>query len=218
MPYELSAATGGVNFYLIKNSYGFFLIDTGFSLSKGKLKKTLARAGCKPGGLKLVIITHGDVDHTGNCVYLQKKYGVKIAMHRAEEKAVTQVKMTANRQNKSPVFMRAAMGFFGRFLTHPLQPDIWLNDGDDLSVYGLDARVIYTPGHTLGSISILTTEGDLFCGDFLKGTGKVGVNTLVDDAAAMEASYLKIKDLKIRKIYPGHGRSFGLEELLNNHG
>ena len=218
MPYELSAATGGVNCYLLKTTGGFFLVDTGFSLSKGKLEKLLARTGCFPGNLKLVIVTHADIDHTGNCLFLQEKFKAKIAMHPAEAEAAAAVKMTANRKNKSPLLMRAVMALFAGLLTRPFQPDAWLRDGERLSEFGLDAAIIHTPGHTLGSVSVLTDDGDLFCGDFLKGTGRAGVNTLADDAAAMEESYKKIKNLKIKKIYPGHGRPFTFEELLKNHG
>jgi len=46
------------------------------------LENKLTTAGCLPGKLKLVIITHGDFDHTGNCAKLQQKYNCKIAMHK----------------------------------------------------------------------------------------------------------------------------------------
>ena len=52
---------GGVNCYLVKTSAGFLLIDTGFSGKRADLEKELASAGCKPGDLKLVILTHGCV-------------------------------------------------------------------------------------------------------------------------------------------------------------
>ena len=44
----------------------------------------LAGAGCQPGQLKLIVLTHGDVDHAGNAAYLREKYGAPIASHAAE--------------------------------------------------------------------------------------------------------------------------------------
>jgi len=60
---------------------GFILIDTGCSNKRVELEKRLESAGCKPGDLKLIVLTHGDFDHTGNAAYLRKKFGAKIAMH-----------------------------------------------------------------------------------------------------------------------------------------
>ncbi|HVN48678.1 MAG TPA: MBL fold metallo-hydrolase, partial [Bacteroidota bacterium] len=55
-----------VNAYLLNVQDGFILIDTGFSMHWPRLEKELLHAGCLPDRLKLVLITHGDVDHIGN--------------------------------------------------------------------------------------------------------------------------------------------------------
>jgi hydroxyacylglutathione hydrolase len=216
MPYKLSAITGGVNYYLLQTSSGFVLIDTGFSFGRGKLKTLLADAGCRPGDIKLVIITHADADHTGSCVYLQQYYHARIAVHRAEQKATQTADMKADRKTKVPGIGGALMGVIGRMMSRPFTPDLFLADGDRLSAYGLDATVIHTPGHTMGSISIFTADGDLFCGDFLNSAKTPRINRLTDDMDEMKASLAKIRNLPIKRIYPGHGQPFTLEELLKN--
>jgi glyoxylase-like metal-dependent hydrolase (beta-lactamase superfamily II) len=80
----INAGSMGVNCYLIKADDCYILIDTGFSFRRRAIQREIENAGCEPGNLKLIIITHGDSDHTGNAVYLRDRYGVKIAMHRAE--------------------------------------------------------------------------------------------------------------------------------------
>ena len=77
LPYKL----GTVNCYLIETDVGYILIDTGCSNKRTELEKELERAGCKPGNLKLIVLTHGDFDHTGNANYLREKFGTMIAMH-----------------------------------------------------------------------------------------------------------------------------------------
>ena len=72
---------GGVNCYLLTAETGFVLIDTGFSKNRVDVARELESAGCTPGTLKLVLLTHGDFDHSGNAAYLREKYGAKIAMH-----------------------------------------------------------------------------------------------------------------------------------------
>ena len=74
LPYRL----GTVNCYPIETDTGYILIDTGCSNKRSELEKELERAGCKPGNLKLIVLTHGDFDHTGNANYLREKFGALI--------------------------------------------------------------------------------------------------------------------------------------------
>jgi hydroxyacylglutathione hydrolase len=78
---DMGFKLGTVNCYLVKNGADFILIDTGPSNKRVELEKELENAGCKPGNLKLIVITHGDFDHTGNAAYLREKFHTKIAMH-----------------------------------------------------------------------------------------------------------------------------------------
>jgi len=81
-------AFGFVNAYLIQGRAGCVLIDTGMTLHRARLAQALDEAGCGPGDLGLVVITHGDPDHSGNAAYVRATYGAKIAMHALEAPAV----------------------------------------------------------------------------------------------------------------------------------
>ena len=70
-----------VNCYLLETPSGFILIDTGLPKRRVDLVRELETAGCNPGDLKLIIITHGHLDHNGNTAYLRKKNEAKVAMH-----------------------------------------------------------------------------------------------------------------------------------------
>ena len=77
LPFRL----GSVNCYLIETDDGFVLIDTGGSNKRADLVRALEGAGCKPGNLNLIVLTHGDFDHIGNCAFLREKFGTRAAMH-----------------------------------------------------------------------------------------------------------------------------------------
>jgi glyoxylase-like metal-dependent hydrolase (beta-lactamase superfamily II) len=96
-------------------------------------------------------------------------------------------------------------------------PDILLQDGDDLSGYGLNARVISIPGHSQGSIGILAAGGDLFCGDLLVNTDEPAFNSLMDDAAAADASIRKLRSMNIGTVHPGHGSPFPMHKILDRY-
>jgi hydroxyacylglutathione hydrolase len=89
-----SIRLGGVNCYLVVAGDGFVLIDTGTPEKREALDAELARAGCRPGTLRLVVHTHGDYDHAGNAAYLRDKYATKIAMHRDDSGRVERADWT----------------------------------------------------------------------------------------------------------------------------
>ncbi|MCX6012824.1 MAG: hypothetical protein NTV30_05330 [Chloroflexi bacterium] len=82
-----------------------------------------------------------------------------------------------------------------------------------ISEYGFDAKVIYIPGHSKGSVGILTTGNDLFCGDLFENTNKPCINSIMDNSAVANTSIEKLKSLDINTVYPGHGKPFHWEQL-----
>ena len=201
-----------VNCYLIETDNGFILIDTALSSRRDELEGELLNAGCTPGKLKLIILTHGHLDHTGNCAYLRDKHGAKIAMHQGDVPMAELGDMFYDRNIILRMFFKIVTSIFRLGVTK-FTPDIILEDGQDLSSYGFNAKVIYIPGHSKGSIGILTPDDTLFCGDLLDNTDKPSLNTLVDDKEEMEVSLQKLLNLEIKTVYPGHGEPFTMTQF-----
>ena len=215
LPYRL----GSVNCYLIKTDTGYILIDTGCSNKRTDLEKELESAGCKPGDLKLIIITHGDFDHTGNAAYLRTKFGTQIAMHSDDSGMVERGDMFWNRKKPNILVRKMAPILFKFGRSEQFKPDLYIGNGYDLSRYGFEAKVICIPGHSKGSIGILTAGGDLICGDLLENRYKPDqpeLNSLMDDSAAAYDSVEKLKSLTINTVYPGHGEPFPMELFIKN--
>ena len=210
--------------YLIKIRDSYFMIDTGDASDCAHLEKELDHAVVTPENLKLVILTHGDFDHAGNAAYLQKKYAVKIAIHAGDLGMVEHGDQGWNRKAKSD-----RTSFFGRVIifisSHlsksvqfkSIKPDILLVDAQDLSEYGFEAKVLHLPGHSKGSIGILTAGGNLFCGDLLMNMFKPDLHFMIDDLVDFNDSIVKLKKLNIKMVYPGHGKPFPMEQLMKNY-
>ncbi len=223
----------GVNCYLIKTGEGFLLVDTGGHLTTDKeytdryteLKAVLVKEGCAVGSLKVVILTHGDSDHAANVVKIKNDFHPMIAMHEKDLELVQQPtldKVMENSRFSSPMnrllfflfrkpirkMMQKVLSDFDAFT-----PDILLADGEDLSRFGVDAKILHLPGHTAGSIGILTGKGDLICGDIFANS-KVPLpapNAL--DFHQMNHSINSLKGKNIKKVYPGHGEPFEAKQL-----
>jgi hydroxyacylglutathione hydrolase len=209
LPYKL----GSVNCYLLETDIGCILIDTGGSNKRADLEKELESVDCKPGYLKLIVLTHGDFDHTGNAAYLRKKFGTKIAMHNDDSGMAERGNMFWNRRKGNILLGMIARILFGFGKSERFKPDLYIDEGYDLSDYGFDAKVLHIPGHSKGSIGILTADGDLFCGDLLENTNKPGLSSIIDDSEEANTSVEKLKSLEINTVYPGHGKPFPMSSF-----
>jgi glyoxylase-like metal-dependent hydrolase (beta-lactamase superfamily II) len=207
-----------VNCYFLAAGDGYILIDTGFAAKRVQLENSLESVGCKPGKLKLIVLTHGDSDHAGNCAFLRNKYGCKIAMHSSDSGMVERGDMSWNRKAKPDKFslLFRLMGLVAKVFSKGVEfekfkPDIMIDEGFDLSPYGLHAKILHIPGHSKGSIGILTEDGELFCGDFAYN---IPGFRFIDDMADYTKSVEKLKQLRIETIYPGHGKPFPMSVLV----
>jgi glyoxylase-like metal-dependent hydrolase (beta-lactamase superfamily II) len=215
---SLPLKLGVVNCYLVGTGTGYVLIDTGCANQRAWLETVLVSAGCQPGNLQMIVLTHGDFDHTGNGAYLRERYGAQIAMHRHDAGMAEHGDMFWNRSSGNRLLGWIATILFQFSPSNRFRPDVYVEDGDDLAAYGLEAQVLYLPGHSTGSIGILTADGDLFCGDLLENDEEPTVNSMMDDLAAGQASLDKLKDLPIKTVYPGHGQPFPLSQFMAAHG
>jgi glyoxylase-like metal-dependent hydrolase (beta-lactamase superfamily II) len=202
-----------MQFHRRARASSFILIDTGLPKRRGDLVRELETAGCKPGDLKLIIVTHGHLDHNGNTAYLREKYGAKIAVHAGDSVMTESGDMFRGVKGFAVTFIKALLPLIGMSRYDGFSPDIILEEGRDLSEFGFDARVIHVPGHSKGSIGVLTKGGDLFCGDLLANTKEPAKNTLLDDSAELDASVERLRSLEIETVYPGHGEPFQMGQF-----
>jgi len=94
---------------------------------------------------------------------------------------------------------------------------LYIEDGYTFSEYGFDATVFTIPGHSKGSIGILTASGNLFCGDLFNNINKPVLNSIMDDPEAANASVEKLRNLVVNTVYPGHGKPFPMEQFMKSN-
>ena len=225
----------GVNCYLGKEGNNFVLFDTGghtlfdkeFTNRREALENELKKAGCEPGNLKLVVLTHGDIDHVANALYLKEKYQTQLAMHADDRMLVESLsmeKMMRSFHFKSVVLkiifqlMRQKITRISQKMMNdfqPFKPDILLREGDSLSQYGFRAKILHIPGHTAGSIGVLTDNDELICGDIFLNVKKPVTVVNADDFKTLAKSVDRLKTIQLKMIYPGHGKPFEARQLFS---
>ena len=205
-----------VNCFLVRGDDGYLLIDSGRVGKRADIEQAIRDAGCRPGELRLIILTltHGDFDHSGNAAYLREQFGSRVAMHQADAGMVERGDMFWNRSPPNRILKFIMDSFYSLHEADRFTPDLLLADGEQLSEHGPGCQVLHIPGHSSGSIGVLTTAGDLFCGDLLANVKKPAVWSIIDDQGAAQASVAKLARHPITTVYPGHGEPFPMEKFL----
>ncbi len=189
------------------------LIDTGRPKDFAAIERSLLRHGVALADLSLILHTHGHWDHAGSTAQLRRLTNAPAAVHVADAPMV--------RRGDNGVLRPTGLN---GWLLKPLldgrcpgfEPDLLIDREIDLADFGVAARVVFTPGHTAGSISVLTNEGDLMVGDLLMGgyfggflrPHRPGLHYYAEDLAAVYASVRKVLGMAPRRIYPAHGGPF----------
>ena len=109
------------------------------------------------------------------------------------------------------LFVRICQKIIGEY--QDFTADEFIDETFDCRQYGLDAKIIHIPGHTNGSIGILTTEGNFICGDIFANTKKPGLAPNAFDFAVLKTSVKKLQSEKIEQVFPGHGEPFAYAQL-----
>jgi glyoxylase-like metal-dependent hydrolase (beta-lactamase superfamily II) len=198
---------GFVNAYLIVDPDGLTLIDAGMARNGKAILNYIAGLGRSPGDLRRIVITHADPDHVGALAALKAASGARIACGPAEADAIAGGR--SSREIKPGPLLRPLFGLLSLFFkTVPAPVDDLLADGQVLPVLG-GLRVVATPGHTPGHISLFApAAGILFTGDSLISQGdrlylSRPANTW--DAAQAQASARAQAALGATIVCPGHG-------------
>ena len=204
--YQISL--GRVNVFVIEDD-GLTLVDTGRPGSAGKIFSTIKQAGKNPNDIKQIILTHAHPDHSGSAEAIKRMLDVPVWAHREDAKIMRygiafrkEICLTPGLKNwliYELAIKRAGISI------EPVSVDIALNDQDLLPLMG-GVRVIHTPGHTRGHISLLAeNEGVLIAGDLLSNTTGLGLSVIYENMAEGISSILKVTDLDFDKMVFGHG-------------
>lgn len=166
------------------------IIDPGFETEaeESKILDFIRRSDLR---IAYILNTHGHFDHIAGDAAVKEDTGASIMIHKLDARYLNEPALSTPFYNVNFASVKA---------------DVLLEEGDEIRIGGEMLKVIHTPGHTMGSISILGREG-VFTGDTLFA-GSIGRVDLPGSSSEAMRNTLKEKIIKLRDglyVYPGHG-------------
>ena len=200
---------GGTTCYLLKSKESVLLIDTGMYGNLKALDKWLGDEK-----VDYVFLTHGHVDHDWNASAFQKR-GAKIILSEKDKNLPRHFRSQPLLATMPKYrFRNFTLNINGTiFKTRKYTPDVLIGENwDYLKSLGFDAQIIPLPGHTYGSIGILS-DGVLYCGDaFTAIWGKPDITPHAVNIELMKESVKTILEIDPEWIACGHGAPMKMDE------
>ena len=195
---------GNVNCFIVVKGDNAILVDTGKEEYQEKILSV-----CNKYPIRLIVLTHGHIDHVQNTAYLKQKLQVPVAMSKADLSLLennTSQELYADGLLGKLMLSFSKKSFFKDKIPAFI-PDIFLNEGDTLVEYGIPATVISLQGHTKGSIGLDIENKFLLVGDALMNMFYPCCALLYNQKREAQESAKKITNMGNRTIYFGHGKS-----------
>lgn len=178
------------------------IVDTGPRWQRGRIHRAISELGRDPSEVERIVLTHAHFDHVGSLA------AFKDDGHQRHAHPVAAEVIRGDRRAQT-VGWRPLAWFYHHAVAWLLQPraeiDSPLADGDVLPILG-GLRVIHTPGHTDGHVSLLLEElGVLLAGDVLQvRRGELTPPLIFADAADAARSLARLATFEFETLAPSH--------------
>ncbi|HSJ28227.1 MAG TPA: MBL fold metallo-hydrolase [Acidimicrobiia bacterium] len=199
-------ALGYVNAYIIEGEAGLVVVDTGLPGRMDRLADAVGAVGRDVVAVTDIVVTHCHIDHIGSLADLAARSGARVWTH-SQDRHVTETGSLAGPMTGRNLVGRL-MVFTGRpRAASPVPVDASLHDGEVVDLAG-GLRVIHTPGHTPGHVSLLWEPGGvLVAGDAaMRLSGRITPPPVAEDHVAATRSFRRLATFQYDVMVFGHGR------------
>jgi glyoxylase-like metal-dependent hydrolase (beta-lactamase superfamily II) len=211
--------TGRSNVYLISTQHINILFDTSIKKSQRLLAKALDFKGIKH--IDYLILSHTHFDHAGNAGFIKTNYAAKVILNQKEENILRNgIKKLPGGTNWFTKQMINLLGEkqSGRIFMPKCDPDICIESEYSFKEQGLDAILVSTPGHSIGSMSLIIGGEIALVGDTMVNIVPWSIYPpFADDTNQLLRSWKKLLDTGSELFLPSHGKQITRRKLMKNY-
>ncbi len=220
---------GTSNAYIIQGDAGYILVDAGNPHQEKRFFRLLGQYGLHPEDIRLIVVTHVHFDHVGSLSAIKAECRCPVMVHEKEYHLLKEAKLVfprgTNLQGKGASLAAIQMAKYfpsmKAFKFEPVEAEIVVSGEASLEKFGIAGKVIPTPGHTAGSLSVLLADGQAFVGDLTGNYAPLGLSSVfppfADDGDELLESWMKLLEAGAKTIAPGHGQTFSAEVLREEY-
>jgi ribonuclease/clavin/mitogillin len=186
------------NHYLVGCRDGWLLIDAGWPGRLPDLRSKLRRSDVEIATIAYVAFTHAHPDHAGMTQEVKNAAGAKLLIHESQVPYLQEIQaFFEQRGGYEPIVVGAG--------------DVVVTNGEGraaLRAIGVDGDLIWTPGHSDDSVSLVLDDGAAFTGD-------LQLPDRVDESSreTVCASWGDLLERGMRVAYPGHAEPVAADRV-----
>lgn len=193
--------------YCVETPGGVILVDAGSPGQAPLFLRHLRRIG--RGAPRAIFVTHAHYDHFGSAGALRRATGAPVLIHADDAPDLAAGVTRLGQVRGWGRVLARALPLIERIAPpEPTPPDAVVDDGHTLTGLGVAVQVVHTPGHTRGSATLVVDGVHAFVGDLISATGgrPHAQRFIAQDWTAIPASLERLQALRVKWLYPGHGR------------
>ena len=210
--------SGIVSAFLVYNNDAVILVDTGHAGATQNFIDAIWEIQKQPEDVRLIVLTHTHFDHAGGARKIKGLTGAPLAVHTSEARFLRngRTPFPAGTRWKGKLLIGISKVFARRLATYPaVEPDLLVEDALSLHDYGIPGRIVHTPGHTCGSLSVLLESGEAIVGDNVLGISqKTHYPPFADDRAGVLKSWETYINSGVKTLLPAHGGRVQIDALV----
>ncbi|MBT8401019.1 MAG: MBL fold metallo-hydrolase [Rhodothermia bacterium] len=194
---------------------GVVVVDAGQPNRIQSFCRSLDRLGIRATDVNLILLTHAHWDHMGSAAAIKEYTGAPLAVHESEVDWVVDGSppLPPGITTWGRLFMGVHRLFTPLIDVTATEVEISLSGLTwSLEEFGVPGKVIHTPGHSRGSVSVVLDTGQAFVGDLAMNrfplTLRPSLSILGDDRGRIVASWREVLRHGVKTIYPAHGKPF----------
>jgi ribonuclease/clavin/mitogillin len=176
------------NYWVVSAGRTRLLVDLGYPGTMGTLQARLKQMDIPFKEIRYALATHYHIDHAGLAQEL-KLAGVPLLVVDVQAAAIPLMKQFTKPRDHYVDISR-----------HGNKVIPCVESREVLRQIGIPGEILYTPGHSDDSVSLLLDEGSVFTGDLTPLEAAWG-----EGAGVVKTSWQLLEERGARRIYPGHG-------------